>query len=107
MNSKNQSIRSKPQVIKAKGSLNSGVGKTKRFVGDITHSPNLEMEGRLQETKGFGQKKQGSVKVQLQKISFVVGDGFKKAGIKLQQRGYGRAGKALEKVGSNLEGYGA
>lgn len=108
MNSKSQprSHRSS-NVIKARGAINSGVIKTKKLISDVTHQPNHQGEGHIQGVKGYTERKQGTVKEQLQKVSYAVSDGFKKFGMKLQQQGYDRAGRIFERVGHNLGGYGA
>ena len=102
MNSKNRRILKTPKIIKERtlrAARTISPDKSTGVIGDVAYQPVRE--------RNVHEGVQSTVKGQIQKMSYAVGDGFKKAGMKLQQRGYARVGTALEKVGSNLESYGA
>lgn len=72
--------------------------------------PDIKLENETQEPRSYGsyaQRKQSAVKERLRSVSYVMGDRFKKVGMKLQQKGYERAGRVIEKVGNNLGFFGA
>lgn len=94
--------RKSTQITKARGRNNSSLGKTKKFVSAVADRNDAQREGSDQGAKIYAERKLGTVKEQLQKVSYAVGDGFKKFGMRLQQKGYDRAGRALERVGGNL-----
>lgn len=96
-------ISMKPTKDKFEGMGNTSIGKAKEAAGVIMDNKGLQAEGNAQKNMGKGQQAVGAIKEQVQKGTHALGDGVEGVGKKLQEKGYLRAGKMVEKIGDKLE----
>ena len=88
---------------KVKGNTNQAVGKIKEMAGYAVGNKNLESEGSAQKNDGKAQKNIGELKDKAQLGAHQVGDSIEQAGRKMQEKGFGKTGRAVEKAGDKIE----
>ena len=68
------------------------------------NTPNEDqVKGSMKEAEGKTQRFVGNVKEKIQEGTYNLGDSIEKVGRKIQEKGYEKVGRTIEKAGDHIE----